>query len=126
MKCGHKKFTIRKANYARDCNRCHHVESPTANTLFHRVRFGVRKAFVIVFEMSVATKSVSSSQMARRLSITRQTAWLFMHKVRIAMKSSESQPMTGQVFVDEFVYGGKEDLNKKEAMIVKRRKLLWQ
>ena len=60
VKCSHKKFTVRKANLARDCNRCHHIESPTANTLFHRVRFGLRKAFVIVFEISVATKSVSS------------------------------------------------------------------
>ena len=123
-KCNHKKFTVRKANYARDCNMCHHIESPTANTLFHRVRFGVRKAFIIVFEMSVATKSVSSSQMARRLDISRQTAWLFMHKVRIAMKSSESHPMTGQVFVDEFVYGGKEDLKQGRSNNSKKKKIV--
>jgi hypothetical protein len=110
VKCHHKKFTIRKSNYARDCNLCHHIESPTANTLFHKVKFGVRKAFTIVFEMSAATKSVSSSQMARRLNVTRQTAWLFMHKVRIAMKSSELHPISGQILVDEFVFGGKEDL----------------
>ncbi len=29
-KCHHTKFTVRKANLARDCNLCHHVESPTA------------------------------------------------------------------------------------------------
>lgn len=124
VKCSHKKFTVRKANFARDCNRCHHIESPTANTLFHRVRFGLRKAFIIVFEMSVATKSVSSSQMARRISVSRQTAWLFMHKVRIAMKSSESQPMTGQVFVDEFVYGGKEDLKQGRSKNSKKKKIV--
>ena len=28
VKCGHSKFTIRKKNYARDCNSCHHIESP--------------------------------------------------------------------------------------------------
>jgi len=124
VKCRHKKFTIRKANYARDCNMCHHVESPTANTLFHRVRFGIRKAFIIVFEMSVTTKSVSSSQMARRLDISRQTAWLFMHKVRIAMKSSESQPMTGLVFIDEFVYGGKENLKQGRSNDSKKKKIV--
>ena len=124
-KCNHDKFTIRKANFARDCNRCHHVESPTANTLFHKVKFGVRKAFGIAFEMSATTKSISASQIAKRYSISRPTAWLFMHKVRKAMKSSESQPMEGIVFVDEFVYGGKEDLkqgrsndsNKKKVVI---------
>jgi len=48
-KCNHEKHTVRKANFARDCNRCHHIESPTANTLFHKVKFGVRKAFGIAF-----------------------------------------------------------------------------
>lgn len=124
VKCGHKKFTVRKANFARDCNMCHHVESPTANTLFHKVKFGIRKAFIIAFEMSVNTKSVSSSQMARRLNISRQTAWLFMHKVRSAMKSSESQPMEGLVFVDEFVFGGREDLKQGRSNDSKKKKIV--
>lgn len=124
VKCKHKKCTIRKSNYARDCNLCHHIESPTANTLFHKVKFGVRKAFTIVFEMSAATKSVSSSQMARRLKITRQTAWLFMHKVRIAMKSSELHPINGHVLIDEFVYGGKEDLKQGRSNDSKKKKIV--
>ena len=109
-KCKHPKFTIRKKNYARDCNSCHHIESPTANTLFHKVKFGIRKAFTIVFEMSAATKSISSSQMARRLNISRPTSWLFMHKVRKAMESSGLHEMVGTVIVDEFVFGGRENL----------------
>lgn len=124
VKCKRTKFTIRKSNYARDCNLCHHIESPTANTLFHKVKFGVRKAFTIVFEMSATTKSVSSSQMARRLKVTRQTAWLFMHKVRIAMKSSELHPITGQVLIDEFVYGGKEDLKQGRSNDSKKKKIV--
>ena len=123
-KCNHTKCTIRKSNYARDCNLCHHIESPTANTLFHKVKFGIRKAFTIVFEMSCATKSVSSSQMARRLDISRQTAWLFMHKVRLAMKSSELYPITGHVLVDEFVYGGKEDLKQGRSNNSKKKKVV--
>ena len=69
VKCNHTKFTVRKINLARDCNRCHHIESPTAGTMFHKVKFGIRKAFTIVFEMSATTKSISSSQMAKRLNI---------------------------------------------------------
>ena len=44
-------FTVKKKNLARDCNRCHHIESPAAGTLFHRQRFGIRKAFMISFEI---------------------------------------------------------------------------
>lgn len=68
-KYNHAKFTIRKLNFARDCNLCHHVESPTANTIFHKVKFGTRKVFGIVFEMSATTKSLSLSQMVKRYSI---------------------------------------------------------
>ena len=121
VKCGHIKCTVRKSNQARDSNMCHHIESPTANTLFHKVKFSVRRAFAIVFEMPAATKSVSSSQMARRLNISRQTAWFFMHKVRLSMKSSESHPIVGQVFVDEFVFGGKKTSNKVGAMMPRRK-----
>jgi hypothetical protein len=40
------------------------------------------------------------------------------------MKSSESQPMEGEVYVDEFVVGGKEKItNQVEATIVRRKML---
>jgi len=108
LKCNHTTCQIRK-DLARQCNICRHIESPTANTLFHKVKFGVRKAFFICFEMSTTTKSLSASYMAVRYGITERTARLFMHKVREAMSSSGNYPMGGEVHVDEFVVGSKED-----------------
>ena len=107
-KCGNKTYQLRK-DYSRTCNKCSATESPTANTIFHRVRFGVRKAFFICFEMSTSTKSLSASQMGVRYGITEKTARLFMLKVREAMSSSEKYPIDGNVNVDEFVLGGKEE-----------------
>jgi len=92
VKCGHKASQIRK-DYSRTCNRCSHTETTTANTLFHKVKFGLRKAFFICFEMSTTTKSLSASDMGVRYGVTEKTARLFMHKVREAMKSSEDYPM---------------------------------
>ncbi|BAX79327.1 DDE transposase [Labilibaculum antarcticum] len=40
--------------------------------------------------------------------LQKKTARLFMHKVRVAMKSSGNYPMNGEINVDEFVVGGKE------------------
>jgi len=80
------------------------------STIFHRVRFGLRKAFTIVFKMSATTKSMSTREMAKRLKISRTTATNFIKKVRISIASIVTQPMIGQVFVDEFVFGAKEDL----------------
>lgn len=124
VKCNHSKFTIRKKNFARDCNLCHHIESPIVDTMFHRVRFGLRKAFTIAFELSATTKGISTKQMANRLKISRTTATNFIKKVRISMASSESKPMIGQVFVDEFVFGGKEDLKQGRSNDSKKKKLI--
>ena len=124
IKCGHDKYTVRKKNLAMDCNRCHHIESPTANTLFHRLRFGIRKAFMIVFEMSATTKGLSSSQLSKRYGISRQTAWAFTHRVRIAMESSGDYPMKGDVQVDEFVFGGKETMKQGRSKDSKKKKLI--
>ena len=107
LKCGHKKAQIRK-DYSRTCNVCSHQESATSNTLFHKVKFGVRKAFFITFEMSTSTKSLSASYMGVRYGVTEKTARLWMHKVREAMESSGNNPMQGNVHVDEFVLGGRE------------------
>ena len=59
--------------------------------------------------MTTTTKGLSASQVARCYEISRQTAHYFMHKVREAMKSSESHKMNDRVQVDEFTIGGKEE-----------------
>jgi len=113
-----------RKDYSRTCNKCSHTETSTANTLFHKVKFGVRKAFFICFEMSTSTKSLSANYMGVRYGVTAKTARLFMHKVREAMKSSGNYPMDGNIHIDEFVVGGKEkgkvgrsyDSKKKKAL----------
>lgn len=123
-KCGHDKCTTRKKNLARDCNKCHHIESPTADTLFHKLRFGLRKAFFMVFEFTATTKGLSSSQAAKRYGISRTTAWSFGHRIRKAMESSKNHPMKGEVHVDEFVFGGRENLKQGRSYDSKKKKLV--
>jgi len=93
-KCGHDQFWPGK-KMSRVCKSCRYSESVTANTLFHKLKFSLRKAFYILFEMSATTKSVSSVVMAQKYEVTQKTAWLFMSKVRKAMASSERFPLTG-------------------------------
>ena len=45
-KCDNTSHQVRK-NFSRTCNKCGDTESPSANTIFHRVRFGLRKAYNI-------------------------------------------------------------------------------
>lgn len=123
-KCSHDQGCL-KLGYKYECYGCSHVESSTANTLFHKVKFGLRKAFCIVFEMSTSSRSLASTQVAVRYGISQPTAWYFMQKVRIATKSSQQYKLTDLVHVDEFCIGGKEtgkqgrsyDSKKKKAVI---------
>lgn len=94
--------------YTKVCKSCRHVESSTSGTLYHKVKFGLRKAFAIVFEITTTAKGVSALQISRKYDINKDTAWLFCKKVRISMASSEALPMVEKVFVDEFVIGGYE------------------
>ena len=123
VKCNHSASQIRK-NFARTCNKCSHTETAPANTLFHKVKFGLRKAFFICFEMSTTTKSLSASYMGVRFGVTEKTARLFMHKVREAMKSSENHPMDGNVHIDEFVVGGKEKGKVGRSYNSKKKKVV--
>lgn len=123
VKCGHNGGQKRK-NHSRTCNKCSHTESAMANTLFHKVKFGIRKAFFICFEMSTTTKSLSASYVGERFGITEKTARLFMHKVREAMKSGGNHPMDGNVHVDEFVIGGKEEGKVGRSYNVKKKKIV--
>ncbi len=123
VKCNHPASQIRK-NFGRTCNKCSHTETAPANTLFHKVKFGLRKAFFICFEMSTTTKSLSASYMGVRFGVTEKTARLFMHKVREAMKSSENHPMDGNVHIDEFVVGGKEKGKVGRSYNSKKKKVV--
>lgn len=120
-RCNHNAYQL-KVDFARQCNVCNHKESASASTLFHKVKFGLRKAFFICFEMSTTTKSLSASYMGVRYGVTEKTARLFMLKVREAMSSSGNNPMDGNVHVDEFVLGGKEQGKTGRSYHSKKKK----
>ncbi|MGL1889720.1 MAG: IS1595 family transposase [Reichenbachiella sp.] len=125
-KCSNTTFWAKKEDpFHKVCKSCRHCESVTANTLFHKVKFDLRKAFFIIFEMSTTTKSYSALAMASKYSINRKTAWLFMHKVRKAMASAGEQQITDNCEVDEAILGqkvsgkrGRGALKKKKVSIV--------
>lgn len=127
MKCSNTTFWKGSKNnpFNRVCKSCRHNHSPTAGTLFHKLKFSIRSAFHILFECSTTTKSMSSSMMAKRYKINPKTAWGFMHKVRSAMESSKKFPLEGDCEADEFYLGSKEESKtgrgsqkKKKAVVI--------
>lgn len=108
-KCGHNGFYEKKKVGPRQCARCKYAESATLGTLFHKVKFPLKKAFYIAFMIVTNKKGASSYELSRKLGLRQKTCWAFKQKVIEATKSSENNPLTGQIKVGEFYVGGPED-----------------
>ncbi len=109
--------------YSKQCTRCRYVESPTAGTLFHQVKFDLLKAFYIVYFVSTNKKGITSTELSRKLDLRQKTCWAFKRKVMKATKSSRNYPITGNAEVDETVFGGQEEgvrgrQNKNKKLVV--------
>jgi hypothetical protein len=89
FKCSRYNHTVcqPRDDFSRQCNICRLTESANVDTLFHKVKFGVRKAFFFCFEMATSTKRLSASYMVVRYGVTEKTARLFRLKIREAMSS---------------------------------------
>jgi transposase-like protein len=107
-KCQHTGWSKTVNPFTMKCNRCKHKESVTADTLFHKCKFSLRKAFMIVYLMSSGKKGISSFELSRQLNLRQKTCWLFQQKVRVAMGSSLQYPLKNNVEVDETMFGGPE------------------
>ena len=122
-KCGHKNSCDGMSPHSRQCTSCHYTESPTANTLFHKVKFDLLKAFYIVYFASTNKKGITSTELSRKLSLRQKTCWAFKRKVMKAMKSSGNHPITGKAEIDETVFGSQEEgvrgrKNAKKRLVV--------
>jgi hypothetical protein len=124
VKCGHTHYVKGKKESNRRCQSCQFDESVTSGTLFHKIKFPLLKAFHICYRVCMKKKGMSSSELSRELALRQKTCWLFKRKIQEAMKSSEQQPLTGRVDVDEFVIGqaeegqpGRSDGEKRKVII---------
>lgn len=109
--------------HSRQCTSCSYTESPTANTLFHQVKFDLLKAFYIVYFVSTNKKGITSTEFSRKLSLRQKTCRVFKRKVMKAMKSSGSHPINGEAEVDQTIFGGQEEgvrgrKNKNKKLVV--------
>jgi hypothetical protein len=105
IKCEKTKYCEGRKPFNRRCSKCGYDESATENTLFHKVKFGIDKAFEMAYDISTSKKGASSIWLAERHGVKQITAWLFRRKVQQAMKSSEEFPLEKEVHVDEFEIG---------------------
>ncbi len=107
-KCKYNKSNQGKKKYSRRCKSCGYEESPTANTLFHKLKFPLQKAFYMSYQLSVNKKGMSTLELSRQYGLSQKTCWFFKRKIQKAMQSSNQFPLSNVLEIDEFSIGGHE------------------
>lgn len=123
-RCGGKKEAKAFNDYSKRCGTCFYEESATANTVFHKLKFPVRKAFEITFWLSHMKKGISTLMLSEEIGLRYHTCLRFRRKVQLHMQSSRRHPLKGEVHVDETAIGGADEMaqgrskgNKKLSVI---------
>jgi len=124
-RCSSVSFIKGKQPASRRCSKCGYDESTTSGTLFHKLKFGIDKAFEMLYEITTNKKGANSIWLAERFGVNQKTAWSFRRKVQAAMESSEQHPLEDEVHVDEFEIGtpqageqGRSKSDKKVRIVI--------
>lgn len=107
-RCNSQKSKKGKKKYNKRCVSCGYEDSPTSNTLFHKIKFPLHKAFHLCYQLSVNKKGMSTLELSRQYGLSQKTCWFFKRKVQKAMESSDLHPLTNVLEVDEFSIGSHE------------------
>ena len=124
-KCGHTTFCKGAKAYSRRCVKCKYDESPTAQTMFDKIKFSLLIAFHICYKISTKKKGMSSLELSEEFGLRQMTVWQFKWKIQQAMSSSGHHKLEGLVHVDEFLIGeyeegkvGRSGESKKKLVVV--------
>lgn len=80
-KCGYQKWSKSKFPFGKRCKNCNYDESPTAETLFHNLKFPVTKAFYMIYLVSVKDKKIRLEELSEILDLRKETCWRFRKKI---------------------------------------------
>ena len=75
-----------------ECAGCHHQESVTAGTIFHRTRTPLPSWFLAAYLMGADKRGVSAKFLQRQLGVAYQTAWTIAHKLRHGLNEDQARP----------------------------------
>lgn len=107
-RCGFTKSYKGRTSFHLRCQACRYDESVTANTVFHKLKIPLLKAFGMSFRIAVRKKGMSTTELAREFAINQKSSWLFKRKAQESMQSSGKYLLEGKVEVDELLIGGPE------------------
>lgn len=89
------------------CHGCRRRVSVTSGTIFDKTRVPLTTWFEAIWLFTSSKAGVSAANLHRVLPISSyQTAWTMLGKLRAAGSTTDREPLTGRVEVDETLIGG--------------------
>ena len=71
--CDNNKYGSGKKSYNRRCTKCRYDESPTAGTMFEKLKFPILIAFHIIFKIGTKKKGMSSLELSHEFELRQKT-----------------------------------------------------
>ncbi len=93
-KCANDKYSNGQHKFARRCTRCGSDESITANTIFHRIKFPLLKAFYILYVTNNRKNESTLDELSETLDLRRNTIWSFKKKIEELYKNNSAESST--------------------------------
>ncbi|WP_026954396.1 7TM diverse intracellular signaling domain-containing protein [Algoriphagus vanfongensis] len=98
--CGNTKSSKGPKTFTRRCSKCGHIDSVTAGTIFHGVKFPLEKAFYIAYNLITSHEKQTLNQLAELLDLRKNTVWTFRKKLSQNLADSGiSQPTWNDLWV---------------------------
>ena len=79
-KCGCVKFISGSKLNNKRCLSCKYDESPTAGTMFDKIKFFILIAFHIIFKIGIKKKGMSTLELRKEFDLRELTCWSFKRK----------------------------------------------
>jgi transposase-like protein len=111
--CGGKEHCVLKKG-AYQCNACRTQTTLTSGTIFASTKLPLTQWFRALYHMTQTKQGISSLELARRLGVQQNTAWLMKQKLAQVMLEREGKkPLDGRVEMDDAYLGGERHDGKR-------------
>lgn len=71
------------------CRACKKQFSCKVDTIFEQSRLGLNQWFVAVWMIANCKNGISSLELHRAMGVTQKTAWLSLHRIKLAMRIAD-------------------------------------
>lgn len=112
-KCGHNRYWFDKRNRF-ICANCRSHASVRAGTVMQDTKLKAKTWLTAMWLFAAQKDGISAKSLQDNLGINSyQSAWLLLHKLRVAMIRSDREPLSGIIEVDEEYIGGRKEGGKR-------------